>query len=159
MQERDWKRLLVWGLGALVILWVVSSLFSGWHHGGGWGMMEPGMSGNWHRGEIGGHMAGGWGFGPVGFFFGLVGLMFRLGFLALLALGGVWLFYRLGGPQVISSTFARASSTFAQTTCANCGQVVQSNWRHCPKCGQPLPHANHEGGGPEGPPPTETVQA
>ncbi len=147
MQRRDWTTWIVYGLGALIILWVASSLFSGWSYGGVWGMMKPEIMENWHRG----HMGGGWGFGPLGLLFGFLGLMFRLGFLALFVLGGVWLFYRLGGPQVLSSTLAR--------TCANCGQLVQSNWHHCPQCGRPLPHANDEGGGPEGTSPIETVHA
>jgi hypothetical protein len=159
MQEREWKRLLVWGLGALVVLWLVSSLFSGWHHGGGWGMMGPGMAGEWHRGRMAPPSIEGGEFGPFGLVFGLVGMMFRFGVLALLLLGGAWLFYRMGGPQMLSSVSAQGSSSFIKTTCPNCGQAVESNWRHCPNCGQPLPQANNQGGGPEGPPPTETIQA
>jgi hypothetical protein len=170
MQERNLRIWIAWGVGALVILWVVSSLFSGWNHGGAWGMMNPGMMGNWHRGDLGGHMGGrmggGWGFGPLGLLFGLMGLMFRLGLFALLVLGGFWLFNRLGGTQGLSAMLSSGSPSgspsgmaHATRTCANCGQPVQSHWQHCPHCGQPLAHAKDEGDGPEGTPPTETVHA
>jgi hypothetical protein len=166
MQERDWKIWVAWGLGALVILWVVSSLFSGWGHAGAWGMMRPEMMENWHRGYQGGHMGGpmggGWGFGPFGLFFGLMGLMFRVGLLALLVLGGFWLFYRLRGRQGVSFTSWLRSIVGTipaptATACANCGQPVQSNWHHCPNCGQPLAQANNESGDSGGTPPTERV--
>jgi hypothetical protein len=160
MQEHQWKNWIFWGLGALAILWIASTFFSGWHYGGGWGMMNSEMTGNWHRGEMGaymgGPMRGNWGFGPFGLLLGLVGMSFRFGILALILLGGFWLFHRLGGSQGISSLFAPMS---AQATCANCGQVVQSNWRNCPHCGVPLAHATHEASGSEDTPPTEGVQA
>jgi hypothetical protein len=137
-------------------LWVASSFFAGWHGGGAWGMMKPEMVGNWHRGQMGGI----WGLGPLSLLFGLIGLMFRLGFLALLVLGGLWLFYRLSGPQEMSFASRLRAMFGAMPTrapCAHCGQPVQSNWRHCPQCGQPLPHDDEKGGGSEGAPPTETV--
>jgi hypothetical protein len=166
MQQRDWKIWVAWGVGALVILWVASSLFSGPNFGA-WGMMRPEMMGNWHSGRAGhdfaGHM-GGWGFGPFGLLFGLIGLMFRIGFLALLVLGGFWLFNRLGGAQGLSSSLSSSLSSIlpsasASATCPNCGQPVQRNWQHCPHCGQPLTHANDKGGGPEGTSPAETIHA
>lgn len=153
MRERDYRLWIVLGIGALLFFALASRVFFGWHFGGPWGMMnpemmDPEMMEHWR----GGSMGGPWKFGPFGLFFGLIGLMIRLGFLALLVLGGVWLVSRLSGAQGMPAPWAR-------TACAHCGQSVQRNWRHCPHCGEPLPQAddaNDEGGGSGGTSPIET---
>ncbi|NOZ26695.1 MAG: zinc ribbon domain-containing protein [Chloroflexi bacterium] len=90
---------------------------------GGWGMM-----GGWD-----GSARGGW--GVWGWILPLIGLLIPLAFLALLALGGVWLFRQSG----LSRNLPPASEQDASgKTCPSCGRPVQADWQVCPYCGQGL---------------------
>lgn len=57
----------------------------------------------------------------------LFGLLFPLGFAALMVLGIIILYRMVRNP-----TTAAAVST---AVCASCGASLQSDWKHCPHCG------------------------
>jgi len=136
MNKVNWAQVAVFGIVALLVLLIGLSLLplvggGGWGSGmmGGWGgMMGPGMMGSW-----GGSLGGGW--GALGWLFSLIGLVIPVGFLALLVLGGVWLFRQAGGSQGLSSGPGQAAPG---ETCPSCSRAVQSDWQLCPYCGQGL---------------------
>jgi hypothetical protein len=96
----------------------------------GWGMMGPSMMQGWY----GGTRMGGGVFGPLGWFWGLTGILFPLGFLALLILGAIWLFRQVSA----SPGTAGAAQGAASKPCPNCGRTVQAGWQYCPSCGHSL---------------------
>jgi hypothetical protein len=69
-----------------------------------------------------------------GLLLGLLALLFLLGMLGVLLAGIIWFAYQLNKRQVLAFALARA-------TCIHCGELVQTSWRHCPNCGQPLAEA------------------
>ena len=81
----------------------------------GYGMGGPGMMGYGRMEPLG------------GIFMGLI----SLGFLALLALGIVWLVRSLRTPK-------QAVAAVAMHDCPKCGQPVQEDWKNCPHCGKKL---------------------
>lgn len=88
---------------------------------GNYGMMNrstQGFSGM----SFGGHLLGG------GLLF--LGLLFPLGFAILMVLGIILLFRMVRKPAVIP-----AASTIP---CAKCGAALESGWKHCPQCGEPI---------------------
>jgi hypothetical protein len=66
-----------------------------------------------------------------GLLLGLLALLLLLGVLGLILVGSIWLAYQLYGRQIRASAPERAA-------CTHCGELVQTGWRHCPNCGQPL---------------------
>lgn len=138
MTKINWTQVAVFGGVVLLVFLIGISLLSFFGQGygyGGWGpgwMMGPGMMGS--RGP-GWTMGYGYGGGALGWLFSLLGLIFPLGFLALLILGGVWLFRQVSQPQVPSA--GRPDAQPGQT-CPNCNQAVQADWQLCPYCGQGL---------------------
>jgi hypothetical protein len=154
MQNRNWITWVVLGLVVLFVLSVISIPFSGMGHAGGWGMRQ-GMEAD---GSMHGFTRGGWGFGPFGLLFGVIGMLFRFGLLALLLFGGLLLWQRLSGSGntasgIVNDLSSRISSMFTRATCPKCGHAVQSQWQHCPNCGHPLAPVDDKGS----PPPTESV--
>lgn len=138
MNKINWTQVAVFGTVVfLVLLLGLSFLPSGWGGGWGpWGMMGPGMMGGW------GGMMGGWpgsvgggSWGVLGWLLPLIGLLIPLGFLALLVLGGVWLFRQVNAPQ---GPATGRTQTATGETCSSCGRAVQVNWQVCPYCGQGL---------------------
>ncbi|MFQ6013998.1 MAG: zinc ribbon domain-containing protein [Anaerolineae bacterium] len=120
--------LLVFGLGIALLPGLFGGGYGGWGPGG---MMGPGMMGG--RGP--GMMGYGYGGGALGWLFSLLGLIFPLGFLALLVLGGIWLFRQVNQPQGLSVGWPQAQPS---QTCPNCDQAVQTDWQLCPYCGNQL---------------------
>lgn len=120
MRKINWTTIILLIVAGLLILLVAGNLFPlGWNSmGNNWGM----MGGRHHPG-----MLGGWGFSPLGWLFGLAGMLLPLGLLALLIVGVVWLVQ-----QVTQSRPA------AGQNCSNCGRTVQSDWQLCPHCGHTL---------------------
>lgn len=135
MDKVNWTQVIVFGgVALLVLLLVLSFLPLGW--GGGWGpggMMGPGMMGPGMMGGWSGSVGGSW--GVLGWLFPLIGLLIPVGFLVLLALGGVWLFRQVSAPQGPATGRAQ---TVAGETCPSCGRAVQADWQLCPYCGQGL---------------------
>ena len=137
MTKINWMRvavfavvvLLVFGLGIMLL----AGIF-GWRYGfwGPDGMMGPGMMGGWGSG---GFMGNGQGGGALGWLFCLPGLIFPLGFLALLILGGVWLVRQFSQGQ---EPPAGRPETRQGPTCPGCDRLVQADWQLCPHCGQEL---------------------
>ncbi len=131
MNKTNWTPIAVVGIAILVVLLVgIGFLVPGWGWGGmmgGWGMMGPGMMGTW---------GSGWGW--LGWLFALIGLLIPLSFLALLALGIVWLVRRTSVSQNVSSDSTTATTTTGGKTCPSCGRAVQDDWQLCPYCGQEL---------------------
>ncbi len=129
MNRSNWTPVVIIGVVLLILLIGGSLLPLGW--GGRWGpwggMMGPGMMGGW---------GGSWGaVGPVGWLFSIMGLLIPLGFLALLVLGGVWLFRQVVQPQGFATG---GGPTQPGRSCPNCGRAVQADWQVCPYCGQSL---------------------
>jgi hypothetical protein len=169
MQNRSWLKWIALGLVVFFVLSLFSIPFGmghagGWGHGGGWEMGRAGMDGG--RLAMHGFERGGWGFGPFGFLFGLVGMVFRFGMLALLLFAGLLLWQRLSGTggsasNIVNDLSSRISAMFTPATCPKCGHTVQSNWQHCPNCGQSLAPvtnpANHAADNKDVTPPTENV--
>ncbi|MBM4423251.1 MAG: zinc ribbon domain-containing protein [Chloroflexi bacterium] len=92
----------------------------------GYGMMGPGhMAG-------GGHMFGGrsmmGSFGGMSFFgFGM--LLWPILWLALIALGIVWLVRTVSAPR---------APAVPQAACAHCGKPIQPGWKACSHCGEKI---------------------
>jgi uncharacterized paraquat-inducible protein A len=87
-------------------------------------------------------MGYGYGSGTLGWLLSLLGLIFPLGFLALLVLGGVWLFRQVSQPQAPS---AGQPETQPGQACPNCQRSVQADWQVCPYCGHSLAAGGQEG--------------
>jgi hypothetical protein len=89
--------------------------------GSRYGMMGPGMMGDW-------------GFGP----FGWLGMIFMwvvpLGFLTLLVAGVVWLVRAATG----GLPNANPQTPPATGACPSCGRPTQAGWQLCPYCGESL---------------------
>jgi len=128
MARLNWVHVAVFGLVALLVLLIGTSLMSpwaGWSGGmmGGGGWMGPGMMGGW----------------------GILGWMWMLLvpilLVTALVLGVVWLIRQTSQPPVGGGPAGTA------VPCPHCGRFVQVGWRACPHCGGQLP-----GGPPEGPP-------
>jgi len=132
MTKINWTQVAVFGGVVLLAFLIGISLLSFFGQGygyGGWGpgwMMGPGMMSGWRPG---------WMMGYGGWLFSLLSLIFPLGFLALLILGGVWLVRQISQPQAPSA--GRPEAQPGQT-CPNCHRTVQTDWRLCPYCGQEL---------------------
>jgi hypothetical protein len=129
MNRSNWTPVVSIGVVLLILLIGGSLLPLSW--GGRWGawggMMGPGMMGGWS--------GPGGAIGPMGWFFPLFGLLFPLAFLALLVLGGMWLFRQVNAPQGPATGRAQ---TVTGETCPSCGRAVQADWQVCPYCGQGL---------------------
>ncbi len=161
MQNRNWITWAILGLGVLFVLSFVAMPFASWGHGGwghagGWEAMRSGVE---TGSAMHGFTRGGWGFGPFGLLFGVIGMLFRFGVVALLLFGGLLLWQRVSGSgSTTSSGFAndlssRISSMFASATCPQCGHSIKSDWHHCPNCGHLLAPADDK----DAPPPTESI--
>jgi hypothetical protein len=145
MRKTNWIAIAALGVaGLLLILLVGGSLFpfaqTGLGTGWGWGCMDGdgwGMrGGGWRPGG----MMDGWGFNPLGWIFGLIGLVLPLGFLGLLILGGVWLFRQITQSQKPTTGIDAAHPT---QSCPDCGRPVQAAWQLCPYCGRSLTQPEH----------------
>ncbi|MFQ5875392.1 MAG: zinc ribbon domain-containing protein [Dehalococcoidia bacterium] len=127
MNRINWMQVAVFGIVVLLVFLIGISLLSfGW--GGDWGMM-----GRWWpfcggTGRLGGGLFGLW-----GWLFMALMVLFPLGFLALLALGIIWLVRAVSGPQLRAP-----SAPPAAQSCPSCGKVVQADWKVCPYCGEEL---------------------
>lgn len=110
MNKNNWTVVVIVAL----ILLLAAGLFGNRGYGG-WGMMGPGMMGNW-------------GFAP----FAWIGMSFMwlipISFLVLTVLGIVWLVRAVGG----------GNPTAPSRACPSCGRGVQPDWRNCPHCGATL---------------------
>jgi hypothetical protein len=141
MNKVNWAQVAVFsGVTLLVLLIGLSFLSFGWGGGGmmgpgmmGPGTMGPGTMGPGMMGGRGGSVGGSW--GVLGGLLSLVGLLIPLGLLALLALGGVWLFRQVNLSQ---GPAARPAQLASDETCPSCGRAVQADWQLCPYCGQGL---------------------
>ena len=123
MNKVNWTAVAVFGVVVLFVFLIGASLLGGFGgYGGynrGWGMMGPGMMGNW-------------GFAPFGWIGMLLMWLFPLGFLVLFVLGIAWLVKavsRPGGSQLPASP---------AKTCPNCHRPAQADWQNCPYCGTAL---------------------
>ncbi|HEC21975.1 MAG TPA: zinc ribbon domain-containing protein [Chloroflexi bacterium] len=97
----------------------------------GGGMMWPGT---WGRGMMGG------GFGLLGWLGVIIAWLTRLGILALLVVGVLWLIRAVGqsGGATVATTPAAAPKAETGKTCPACGKPVQDDWQVCPYCGGAL---------------------
>ena len=77
-----------------------------------------------------GGMMGGHGGGMFGWLFLLPMCLVPLGFLALLAVGIVWLVRAVSGKQPVAPPVTRV--------CSECHSAVQTEWKACPHCGATL---------------------
>jgi len=118
MSRINWAYVIVFGIVALLVVLIGVSLLGRAYGGWGYGMMGPGMMS--------------WGFAPFGWLWMIFMWLIPLAFLALLVAGVVWLVQAIGGQGG-----AHRQSPVAGT-CPACGQPIQSNWRHCPFCGETL---------------------
>ena len=134
MNKVNWIAIATLGIVGLLALLVAVPLLLSLARGGDWGCGDGdswGMMGGWRPGG----MMGRWSSGPLGWFFGLAGLLIPLGFLALLVLGGVWLFKWASQPHRPLAGPTRAA---VSQTCPSCGRPVETDWRICPDCDQGL---------------------
>ena len=120
----NWTVVAVFGIVVLFVFLIGISVLGGFGgyggYGRGWGMMGPGMMGNW-------------GFAPFGWIGMLLMWLVPTGFFVLVALGIVWLV------RVVSKTGSNQQPPAAPAkTCPNCHQPVQADWRNCPYCGTAL---------------------
>lgn len=115
MNKINWSSVTTIGIIVLIAFLIGISLFGGGRSYVGWGMMGPGMMGNW-------------GFAP----FGWIGMIFMwlipIGFVVLTVLGIVWLVRAVGG----------GNPTAPPRACPSCERSVQPDWRNCPHCGATL---------------------
>ena len=89
-----------------------------------------GMVGGWGYGGRGSGGYGGWGMmGPWMMGGPFMMLLWPLGFIVLLVLGITWL---------VNSSRGRSGPGEPAGRCPNCGQPVQSDWKHCANCGRLL---------------------
>jgi hypothetical protein len=79
-----------------------------------------------------GGMHRGFGMMPFG---GLLGGLLRLGLLALVVAGIVWLVRRLRQPV---TPVVPAIPVAPLATCGKCGKNVEADWKNCPYCGKKL---------------------
>ncbi len=123
MNRVNWTVVAVFGIVVLFAFLIGISVFSGFGgyggYGRGWGMMGPGMMGNW-------------GFAPFGWIGMLLMWLVPTGFFVLIALGIVWLVKAVG--QSGSSQPPAAPTK----TCPNCHRPAQADWHNCPYCGTAL---------------------
>jgi len=117
MGRINWAYVAIFGIVALLVILIGVSLLGRAYGGWGYGMMGPGMMN--------------WGFAPFGWLWMIFMGLIPLTFLALLVAGVVWL-VRAVGDQ--GGAYPRTSTA----TCPACGRLVQSEWRHCPFCGETL---------------------
>jgi hypothetical protein len=119
-----WK----WILGIVIVLVVLVGLGLAWHFlvpqfGYGFGMRAYPYHGRMGGFFGRGHMMGGYGWMPFGFF----GMwLLPLAVIALFVLGVVWLVKAISGPKT------------ASRVCANCGRPAATDWTTCPYCGKKL---------------------
>ncbi|MEW6717044.1 MAG: zinc ribbon domain-containing protein [Chloroflexota bacterium] len=115
MNKVNWTSVAVFGIIALLVFLIGTSLLGGWRYGG-WGMMGSGMM-------------GGWGIAP----FGWIGMLFMwlvpIGFLVLTVVGIAWLVRTIG---------AGGSTAAPSRNCPSCGRGVRTDWKNCPYCGTSL---------------------
>ena len=95
----------------LILLLIGAGLISPILMGSSYGSGYGGMMGPWMMG------------GPF------MMLLWPLGFIVLLVLGITWL---------VNSSRARSAPGEPAGRCPNCGQPVQSEWKHCANCGRLL---------------------
>ena len=123
MNKVNWTVVAVFGIVMLFAFLIGISLLGGFGgyggYGRGWGMMGPGMMGNW-------------GFAPFGWIGMLLMWLVPTGFFALVALGIVWLVRVIGRGESSQQPAAPARS------CPNCHRPAQADWRNCPYCGTAL---------------------
>ena len=138
MSRINWAYVFVFGIVALLVVLIGVSLLGRAYGGWGYGMMGPGMLN--------------WSFAPFGWLVMIFMWLIPLTFLALLVAGIVWLVRAISGqggtyPQSslrqpfdgrVSRAQDRAQDTAATGACPACGQLIQSNWRNCPFCGETL---------------------
>lgn len=122
MNRINWPQINVFAIVTLLVLLIGVSLWGGFgRYSYGPGMMGPGMMG---------------GFGP----FGGLGIIFMwlipLGFLILLGSGIVWLVRAVTGSSYAGPPPPPAP--LATGVCPACGRPTQTDWQHCPYCGQSL---------------------
>jgi hypothetical protein len=67
-------------------------------------------------------------------FGGFVLMFLPILFLALAAVGAVWLVNNRGGSKPVPATPVAA----IRATCPGCGEPVQDGWKHCPQCAYEL---------------------
>jgi hypothetical protein len=129
MNRINWTQLAVFAM-VVVLVFAVGMVVLGslW---GGYGMMGRGMMGD-YRGFDSGGMMGGYGGSLSNWVFILPMCFFGLGFLALLAVGIVWLVRTVGGPRPAAPV---------GKVCPECHRAVEAGWKACPHCGATLESA------------------
>jgi len=101
--------------------------------------MHPGVDG-W--GRMGGHavprMMGGFGLIGGGLLLYLLRFLGQLAIFGLVIAGAVSLVKALRAPQSQSAAPAPAPAPVQAATCTACGKALQSDWAHCPYCGEKI---------------------
>ncbi len=122
MGRMNWAQAAVFGLVALLVVLVATSMMSPW---AGW----SGDGGIMGRGGMmgAGGMMGGWGL--LGWF---PMLLVPITLVAVFVLGIAWLARQAWQPPPGSGPPSTA------IPCRHCGQFVQASWRACPYCGGAL---------------------
>jgi predicted lipid-binding transport protein (Tim44 family) len=128
MKTTTWIAL---GSAVIVVLFIGLALGTGLT---GYGY-PGGMLGSWGGYSGPGGMMGGWGWGLGAFLMmGLMSLV-PLGFLALMALGIVWLVRQASPPAAQPPATPPPA---IDSVCPSCHKGVQGDWQNCPHCGQTL---------------------
>ncbi len=125
MNRINWTQVAVFAV-VVVLVFAVGMVVLGslW---GGYGMMGRGMMGDYRGFDLGGMMRGY--VGSLNWVFILPMCFFGLGFLALLAVGIVWLVRTVGGPRPAAPV---------GKVCPECHSAVEAGWKVCPHCGTAL---------------------
>jgi len=118
MRGVHWGRVIALGLSGLLI----ATLLAGFLLRGHWGMMGPA-----HHWGMGSTWLGPWGW-----------LLMALGWLMLLGLLGLLALCLIGLAREVLPGRPPAASALDSGPCSKCGHPTQTDWHHCPYCGQVL---------------------
>ncbi len=137
MNNSKWLKWLVWGGAALLAVGFLFTLIAPAMGGGAWGYGHDncGWWGGWDTMTGYGRL----GYRPLGWLGMLFGLFIRLGMLALVVAGGIWLVNALTTGGIDLSTIRQNAQTRTDAAvCPACGKPVQPDWNTCPYCGTAL---------------------
>jgi len=117
MKKTNWLTVTLIAVIAILILFWIGAMFGGGYRG--WGVMGPGMMGNW-------------GYSPFGWF----GMGFGALFMWLIPIGIIALI--VYGVVALTRNAGNTPPSAALTPCPNCGKGTQPDWQNCPYCGTAL---------------------